>query len=64
MRSCNYEPDSNLLLNKKYYVSSTTPDGTYKQWGWAAEYLNDGIAQNGNGWDVECRRQPRRGDRA
>ena len=45
-----YEPDSNLLLNKKYYVSSTTPDGTYKQWGWAAEYLNDGIAQNGNGW--------------
>lgn len=45
-----YEPDSNLLLNKKYYVSSTTPDGTYKQWGWAAEYLNDGLAQTGNGW--------------
>ncbi len=45
-----YEPGDNLLLNKKYYVSSTTPDGTYKQWGWAAEYLNDGIAQTGNGW--------------
>lgn len=45
-----YTEGQNIAKGKVTYASSTTPDGTYKQWGWSLEYINDGIAGAGNGW--------------
>lgn len=38
------EPGSNVALNKPFEVSSET-DSTYVQWGWAAEFINDGLVE-------------------
>ncbi len=41
-----YTEGENIALGKNTFASSTTPD-TYKQWGWAQEYINDG---SDKGW--------------
>ena len=43
-----YVNGENIALNKKVFVSSSTPDGIYQQWGWSSVYVNDG--NTGNGW--------------
>ena len=48
-----YTPGMNIALSKKVYVSSSTPDSIYKQWGWSADYVNDGLSGVGTatcGW--------------
>ena len=45
-----YTEGDNIALKKPTYVSSTTPDATYKQWGWSQEYINDGNKGEGNGF--------------
>jgi len=42
-----YTEGDNLCLYKQAFASSTTPDGTYKQWGWSLDYINDGKTDNG-----------------
>lgn len=42
-----YAEGQNIAQNKTVIVSSTTPDATYEQWGWAARFLVDGRADNG-----------------
>lgn len=42
-----YKEGDNIALGKESFVSSTTPDAVYKQWGWSQEYLNDGKRDNG-----------------
>lgn len=44
-----YTEGEDIAKNKNAYASSTTPDGTYKQWGWSLDYINDGDTVN-NGW--------------
>lgn len=36
-----------LALRKPVYPSSTTPDAGYRQWGWAADFVNDGSKDTG-----------------
>lgn len=42
-----YRDGDNIALGKKSFVSSTTNDAVYKQWGWSQEYINDGKYDNG-----------------
>lgn len=37
-----------LALNKTVYPSSTTPEAGYRGWGWAADFINNGV--KGQGW--------------
>lgn len=53
-----YHEGDNLLLERPYAVSSSTPDSQYAQWGWSAKYLNDGIAKSGNGWTSNVKINP------
>ncbi len=53
-----YTEGDNIALNKPTYVSSTTPDAPYKQWGWSQEYINDGNKGEGNGFTSNVNRNP------
>ncbi len=43
-----YKDGENIALNKPAFASSTTP-GHYVAWGWALEFINNGVAVN-SGW--------------
>ncbi len=51
-----YTAGENIALGKEAFASSTTPDETFKQWGWSLEYINDGKATNG--WTSNVGRNP------
>ncbi len=43
-----YKEGENIALNKPAFASSTTPDH-YAAWGWALEFINNGVTVN-SGW--------------
>lgn len=43
-----YTAGENIALNKPVYPSSTTPEAGYRSWGWAADFINNGV--DGQGW--------------
>ncbi|WP_229402906.1 discoidin domain-containing protein [Micromonospora okii] len=49
-----YVEGQNIAKNKTVVVSSTTPDSTYEQWGYASKFLVDG--RTDNGWTSNIRR--------
>ena len=40
---CDYKPGEDLAFKKDVYPSSTTPDAGYRAWGWAADFINNGV---------------------
>lgn len=51
---CDYKPGEDLAFKKDVYPSSTTPDAGYRAWGWAADFINNGV--NGQGWTSDVKR--------
>lgn len=49
-----YKQGEDIALNKPVYPSSTTPDAGYRTWGWAADYINNGV--DGQGWTSNVKR--------
>lgn len=49
-----YKQGSDIALNKPVYPSSTTPDAGFRTWGWAADYINNGV--DGQGWTSNVKR--------
>lgn len=43
-----FKEGEDLALNKPVYPSSTTPEAGYRDWGWAADFINNGV--KGQGW--------------
>lgn len=52
-----YVEGQNIAQGKSVVVSSTTPDSSHEQWGWAAKFLVDG--RTDNGWTSNIRRHTR-----
>ena len=51
---CDYKPGEDLAFKKDVYPSSTTPGAEYRAWGWAADFINNGV--NGQGWTSDVKR--------
>lgn len=43
-----YKKGQDLAFKKPVYPSSTTPEVGFREWGWAADFINNGI--DGQGW--------------
>ncbi len=43
-----YKKGQDLAFRKPVYPSSTTPEVGFREWGWAADFINNGV--DGQGW--------------
>lgn len=43
-----YKEGQDLAFKKPVYPSSTTPEEGFREWGWAADFINNGV--DGQGW--------------
>ncbi len=53
-----YTEGEDLALNKPVYPSSTTPEAGYRGWGWAADFINNGVAEQGWTSNVKTNSSP------
>lgn len=53
-----FKEGENLALNKPVYPSSTTPDAGYRGWGWAADFINNGVKEQGWTSNVKIHNSP------
>ncbi len=49
-----YKEGEDLAYKRTVYPSSTTPEAGYRTWGWAADYINNGV--KGQGWTSNVKR--------